>query len=76
MRDIIVNGEIEQEACSNVVWSDWTACDGVTCADRPVGKSYRFSAQAETEHRDCPASTLACRKFLISNMLFPLNQHP
>ena len=66
VREVIVNGEIELESCSVVVWSDWTACPAVTdtCAGRPVSKSYRFSAHADTEHKDCPASTLACRKFL------------
>jgi len=65
VREVIVNGEIEKESCSVVVWSDWTACPAVTdtCADRPVSKTYRFSAQAETEHKDCPASTLACPKW-------------
>ena len=68
VREIIVNGEIELESCSVVVWSAWTTCPlaSTTCADRPVAKSYRFSAQAETEHKDCPASTLACRKYFIS----------
>ena len=70
VREVIVNGEIEKESCSVVVWSDWTACPAVTetCADRPVSKSYRFSAQAETEHKDCPASTLACREFQITTV--------
>jgi hypothetical protein len=63
IREIIVNGEIEQESCSIVAWSDWTSCPAVTCAERPIGKSFRFSAQAETEHKDCPVSTLACPKW-------------
>ena len=73
VREVIVNGEIELESCSVVVWSDWTACPAVTdtCAGRPVSKTYRFSAHADTEHKDCPASTLACRKFLLfSSILF------
>ena len=70
VREVIVNGEIEKESCSVVVWSDWTSCPAVTdtCTDRPVSKSYRFSAQAETEHKDCPTSTLACREFQITTV--------
>ena len=78
VREVIVNGEIELESCSVVVWSDWTACPAVTdtCAGRPVSKSYRFSAHADTEHKDCPASTLACRKFLLFSTILFLSGKP
>ena len=78
VREVIVNGEIELESCSVVVWSAWTACPAVTdtCAGRPVSKTYRFSAHADTEHKDCPASTLACRKFLLFSSILLLSGKP
>ena len=60
----IVNGEIVQESCGTggpTVWSDWTECPA-TCAGRPAGVQFRFSAQAPTEERSCEESTDPCRK--------------
>merc|ERR1712176_1513226 len=61
-RSKIVNGEIVQEGCGTggpTVWSDWTECPA-SCAGRPVGQQFRFSAQSETQSQACPASTDPC----------------